>query len=128
VPRLCVIDERGWLVPTKGTMARTVYDVLVAAEQCEEEFNAAVLAQLLGTSTNSVQATAWRIRCGTKSARRSKPAHVRISRRNLQRRQQIATDTPRLKLLDPDEVQKLLEADRSPRKTAENKKRARRHS
>jgi len=40
------------------TMARIVYDVLVPAEQCEEEFKAAVLARFLGTSTNSVQATA----------------------------------------------------------------------
>ena len=109
-------------------MARTVYDVLVAAEQCEEEINAAVLAQLLGTSTNTVQATVWRIRGGAKSSRRSKPASVRISRRNLQHRQQIATDTPRIKLLDPDEVQKLLEAARPRRKTPESKKRTRRHS
>jgi len=58
MPRLCTRDERGWLVPAKGTMARIVYDVLVAAEQCEEEFKAAVLARFLGTSTNSVQATA----------------------------------------------------------------------
>jgi hypothetical protein len=28
-------------------MAGTIYDVLVAAEQCEEEFNAAVLARRL---------------------------------------------------------------------------------
>jgi hypothetical protein len=49
-------------VPVEGSMARTIYDVLVAAEQCEEEFNAAVLAQLLCTSTNSVQVTVWRIR------------------------------------------------------------------
>ena len=107
-------------------MARTVYDVLVAAQQCEEEFNCAVLAQLLGTSTNSVQATAWRIRRGAKSSRRSKP--VQISRRNLQRHQQIATDNPRIKLLDPDEVKKPLEAARPRPKTPESKKRARRHS
>ena len=50
-------------------MARTVYDVLVAAEQCEEEFKSAVLALLLGTTVNTVQATAWRIRRGAKSTR-----------------------------------------------------------
>ena len=71
MPRLCPRDERGWVVPTEGTMARTVYDVLVAAEQCEEEFNAAILAGLLGTSTNSVQVASWRIRRGAQSARRS---------------------------------------------------------
>ena len=128
MPRLCVIDERGWLVPAEGTMARTVYDVLVAAEQSGEEFNSAFVAQLLGTSANAVQATAWRVRRGAKSSRRSKPAHVRISRRNLQRRQEIATDTLRIKLLDPDELQKLLEAGRPRPKTPESKKRARRHS
>ncbi len=128
VPRLCAIDERGWLVPAEGTMARTVYDVLVAAQQCEEEFDCSVLAELLATTTNSIQATAWRIRRGAKSSRRSKPAHVRISRRNLQRREQIAADTPRGKLLKTDEIQKLPEAGRSPRKAAENKKRARRRS
>ena len=64
-------------MPAKGTMARTVYDVLVAAEQCEEEFNAGVLAQLLGTSTNSVQATAWRIRRGAKAIPHSQPAQVK---------------------------------------------------
>ena len=115
-------------MPAEETMARTVYDVLVAAEQSGEEFNSAVLAQLLGTSTNAVQATAWRVRRGAKSSRRSKPAYVRISRRNLQRRQEIATDTPRIKLLDPDELQKLLEAGRPRPKTPESKKRARRHS
>jgi hypothetical protein len=66
-------------VPAKGTMARTVYDVLVAAEQCEEEFKSAVLARLLGTSANAVQATAWRIRCGARSTLRSRPAQVRIT-------------------------------------------------
>jgi hypothetical protein len=64
MPRLCVRDERGWLVPATGTMARTVYDVLVAAEQSGEEFDYAVLAQLLGTSPNSVYVMASRIRCG----------------------------------------------------------------
>jgi hypothetical protein len=49
-------------VPAEGTMARTIYDVLVAAEQCEEQFNAGVLAESLGTSINSVQVTVWRIR------------------------------------------------------------------
>jgi hypothetical protein len=78
MPRFCARDERGWLVPTRGTMARTVYDVLVAAEQCEEEFKSAVLARLLGTTVNTVQATAWRIRRGAKSARRSQPARVKI--------------------------------------------------
>ena len=67
-------DERGWLVPAEGTMARTVYDVLVAAEQSEEDFNAAVLAQSLGTSTNTVQATVWRIRRAAISARRGRRA------------------------------------------------------
>jgi len=57
-------------------MARTVYDVLVAAEQCEEEFKSAVMARLLGTTVNTVQATAWRIRRGAKSARRSQNAPV----------------------------------------------------
>jgi hypothetical protein len=65
-------------VPTHGTMARTVYDVLVAAEQCEETFKSAVLARLLGTTVNTVQATAWRIRRSAKSARRSRPAQVKI--------------------------------------------------
>ena len=78
MPRFCVRDERGWLVPTRDTMARTVYDVLVAAEQCEEEFKSAVLARLLGTTVNTVQATAWRIRHGAKSARRSQTARVKI--------------------------------------------------
>ena len=58
-------------MPAKGTMARIVYDVLVAAEQCEEEFKAAALARLLGTTTNSVQVMASRIRCGAKTNRRS---------------------------------------------------------
>ena len=119
MPRLCVIDERGWLVPAEGSMARTVYDVLVAAQQSGEEFNSAFLAQLLGTSANAVQATAWRVRRGAKSSRRSKPAHLSISRRNLQHRQQIAT--PRIKLLDPDELQKLLEAGRPRPKTQKAK-------
>ena len=86
MPRLCVRDEREWLVPAKGTMARTVYDVLVAAEQCGEEINYAFLARLLGRSTNTVQATAWRIRCGAKSTRLSQPAQVRIKGRSNQRR------------------------------------------
>ena len=47
-------------------MARTVYDVLVAAEQCEEELRICVLARLLGTTVNTVQATAWKIRRGAK--------------------------------------------------------------
>jgi hypothetical protein len=72
MPRRCIRDERGWLVPAKGTMARTVYDVLVAAEQCEEEFKAAVLAGFLGTSANTVQATAWRIRRGSNQIRCSR--------------------------------------------------------
>ena len=59
-------------------MARTVYDVLVAAEQCEEEFKSAVLARLLGTTVNTVQATAWRIRRGAKLAQRAQPARVKI--------------------------------------------------
>jgi hypothetical protein len=80
MPRLCVRDERGWLVPAAGTMARAVYDVLVAAEQCEEQFRCAVLAELLGTTTNSVQATAWRIRCAAKSTRRSQPTQLKIKR------------------------------------------------
>ena len=65
-------------MPTRGTMARTVYDVLVAAEQCEEEFKSAVLARLLGTTVNTVQATAWRIRRGVKSTGRSQPTRVKI--------------------------------------------------
>jgi hypothetical protein len=58
-------------VPAKGTMARIVYDVLVAAEQCEEEFKAAVLARVLGTTTNSVHVMASRIRRGAKTTRPS---------------------------------------------------------
>ena len=80
MPRVCVRDEKGWLVPTKGTMARTVYDVLVAAEQSEEQFNYAVLAQLLGTSTSSVQVTACRIRQGATLARRSQPVQLNPAR------------------------------------------------
>ena len=53
-------------------MARTIYDVLVAAEQCEEEFNAAALARLLGTTVNTVKATASRIRGAAKSTGRSR--------------------------------------------------------
>ena len=71
MPRPRIRDERGWFVPAEGTMARTVYDVLVAAEQCEEEFNAAVLARLLGTSTNTVRVTVCKIRGAAKSTRRS---------------------------------------------------------
>ena len=56
-------------MPAKGTMARTVYDVLVAAEQCEEEFKSAALARLLGTTVNTVQATVWRIRGAAKATR-----------------------------------------------------------
>ena len=59
-------------MPAEGTMARTIYDVLVAAEQSEEEFDAAVLAQLLGTSISTVQVTVWRIRGAAKSTRRSR--------------------------------------------------------
>ena len=59
-------------MPAEGTMARTIYDVLVAAEQCEEEFNAAALARLLGTTVNTVKATAWRIRGAAKSTGRSR--------------------------------------------------------
>jgi len=87
MPRFCVCDERGWLVPAKGTMARIVYDVLAAAEQCEEEFKAAALARVLGTSTNSVQVMASRIRCGPKTVRRSQlvrldPQKARYSARH----------------------------------------------
>ena len=62
MPRPRIRDERGWFVPAEGTKARTIYDVLVAAEQCEEEFNAVVLARLLGTTVNTVQTTVWRVR------------------------------------------------------------------
>jgi hypothetical protein len=80
MPRVCVRDERGWLVPTKGTMARTVYDVLVAAEQSQEQFNSAVLARLLGTSTSSVQVTACRIRHGANLTGRSQPVQLNSGR------------------------------------------------
>jgi len=61
-------------------MAGTIYDVLVAAEQCEEEFNAAVLARLLGTTVNTVQATAWRIRGGRQIDRAFSKARITDTR------------------------------------------------
>ena len=82
MPRPCRRDKRGWLLPASGTMSRTVYDVLVAAQQSGEEFRYTDLAELLGTTTKTVYFLASRIRAGSwKKSPRNPPSARNMSSR-----------------------------------------------
>ena len=62
MPRICKRDERGWKIPGNGTIARIVYDVMVAEAQSGEKNSFARLAGFLGTTHESLRVMATRIR------------------------------------------------------------------